>query len=516
MKEGMPKLAGRLQPAALLLLLLCAGAARGSDPTPAFPGAQGFGAFAVGGRGGDVYHVTQLGDAGAGSLRHGIESAPGARTIVFEVGGTIDLSSPLLIQTSNLSVAGQTAPGGIGTRGYPVVVSGASDVVIRYMRFRTGDINAQGSGGRPSRGNGDLPGDAADALSVADSERVMIDHVSTSWSMDETLSVTRSADVSVQHSIVSESLHDSYHSEGPHGFGSLLRGKGSGGYTFFGNLYAHHYLRSPAVGGEQDPPPGQPRGGLDIDFTNNVVYDWGLAASHTVEGLGELRLSYVSNVLVAGPSSICVTCAFVVVDPLPDDELSIFRSGNSIDSDRDGIFDPEPLPAGAFVGSFTLVAEPFDFERPPLEVLSASAAFWRVVRGAGASLARDAVDGRVIEQLREQTGGLIDSQDEVGGWPSDPPPQAPPPDEDRDGMADAWESRHDLDPGDASDRNGFELSPSYTNLEVYLQQLAGDPTPRGPLPVPATAPWSRALLGALLLAWIIHEALCARGRGFHQ
>jgi hypothetical protein len=133
----MPKLARRLQPAALLLLLLCAGAARGSDPTPAFPGAQGFGAFAAGGRGGDVYHVTQLGDAGAGSLRHGIEIAPGARTIVFEVGGTIDLSSPLLIQTSNLSVAGQTAPGGIGTRGYPVIASYTNLEV--YLQQLAGD-----------------------------------------------------------------------------------------------------------------------------------------------------------------------------------------------------------------------------------------------------------------------------------------------------------------------------------------------------------------------------------------
>lgn len=482
--------------AALPLLPLCAAAAADADPTPAFPGAQGFGAFAAGGRGGDVYHVTQIGDGGAGSLRFGIENAAGPRTIVFEVGGTIDLSAPLAIQTSELTIAGQTAPGGIGTRGYPVTVTGASDVVIRHMRFRTGDINAQATGGKPSRGNGDLPGDAADALSVADAERVIIDHVSTSWGMDETLSVTRSSHVTVQHSIVSESLYDSYHPEGPHGAGSLLRGDGRGGYTFLGNLYAHHFLRSPAVGGEQDPPPGQPRGGLDIDFANNVVYDWGLVPSHTVEGLGVLRLSYVANAVVAGRNSLLPNCAFAVFDPLPDDELSIFRSDNWMDSDGDGVFDPEPMPADAFAGEFTPVAEPFAFERPPLQLLTAQAAFERVAGHVGASLHRDAVDARVIDQLLQQTGRLIDSQDEVGGWPADPEPRDPPEDGDRDGMADAWESRRGLDPGDPSDRNGLELGAPYTNLEVYLDELA---QPR-PAALPAASSPARAALAALLVA----------------
>ncbi|MCI0856672.1 MAG: hypothetical protein J4N98_08275, partial [Chloroflexi bacterium] len=147
---------------------------------PAFPGALGFGALATGGRGGDVYHVTHFGDSGAGSLRDAIQSASGPRTVVFEVGGTIELSRPLVINRSSLTIAGQTAPGGIGTRGYPVNVSGVSDVVIRYMRFRTGDVNAEAVGDKPARGNGDLVGDAADALSIGGSQRVIIDHVSAS------------------------------------------------------------------------------------------------------------------------------------------------------------------------------------------------------------------------------------------------------------------------------------------------------------------------------------------------
>jgi len=495
----MHKLVQSWRPIVALLLWLYAGAARGTEPLPAFPGAQGFGASATGGRGGDVYHVTHLADAGIGSLRHAIASATGPRTIVFEVGGTVDLGSPLVIGAPNLTIAGQTAPGGIGTRGYPVIVSGASDVVIRFMRFRTGDINAQGAGGKPGRGNGDLSGDAADALSVGNSQRVIIDHVSTSWSMDETLSVTRSADVTVQHSIVSEALHDSYHPEGPHGYGSLLRGQGTGGYTFLGNLYAHHYLRSPAVGGEQDPPPGQQRGGLDIDFANNVVYDWGIFASHTVEGLGELRLSYVSNLVVAGPSAaVCASCAFVVVNPpLPEDDLSIFQSGNLLDSARDGVLAPEPMPADAFIGELTLVTEPFAFDRPALQLLSAGAAYLRALRQVGASRPRDAVDDRIIQQLLAQTGSVIDSQDDVGGWPADPAPEPPPQDDDRDGMADAWEIQHGLSPDDAADRNGYDLSSAYTNLEVYLQELAE--TESEPAALPAAAPWARALLGILLM-----------------
>ncbi|NIR61542.1 MAG: hypothetical protein GWO02_19645, partial [Gammaproteobacteria bacterium] len=138
--------------------------AKGSaPPLTAFPGAVGFGAEAVGGRGGDVYHVTTLADAGPGSLREAIASADGPRTVVFEVGGTIDLASPLTVRTSRLTLAGQTAPGGIGLRGYPLQIVDATDVIVRYLRVRTSDIHARGLPGKPGNGNGDLPGDAGDA-----------------------------------------------------------------------------------------------------------------------------------------------------------------------------------------------------------------------------------------------------------------------------------------------------------------------------------------------------------------
>jgi len=481
----------------LLAGMLPSGAARA---LPSFPGAVGFGSAASGGRGGDVYHVTHLGDSGPGSLRDAIATASGPRTVVFEVSGTIDLTSPLLISASELTLAGQTSPGGIGTRGYPVQVNGAHDVVIRYMRFRTGDLNSAAAAGKPARGNGDLSGDAADALTISHSERIVVDHVSASWGMDETLSVTLSSEVTVQHSIVSESLDDSYHPEGAHGYGSLLRGKGEGGYSFVGNLYAHHVLRSPSVGGEQEPPPGQERGGLDFEFVNNAVFDWRLLPGHTVEGLGTLRMAYRNNVFVAGPSTaFCASCAFYAIDVVAEDDLQIHQSGNLIDGDRNGSFGPVPATIAAFGGGpFTEVLTPFAFARPEFEALDAGAAYLHVIARAGASLPRDAIDHRILQQLASQTGAIIDSQDDVGGWPEPPPAPEPPLDLDRDGMSDAWELLRGLDPNDPVDRNALDLDPDYTNLEVYLAELA-DSAPARPVPSFAGV-WSRALLFAAFCA----------------
>ena len=451
----------------------------GSTSVPlAFPGAHGFGAISSGGRGGDVYHVTTLADGGPGSLREGIATAANARTIVFEIGGTIDLESTLVIKASKLTIAGQTAPGGIGVRGYPTRIQNAEDIVIRYMRFRTGDINAAPVPlDKPvGNGNADLLGDAADALSVTDSNSVIIDHCSASWGMDETLSVTRSNNVTVQHSIVSEGLQDSFYPEGSHSQGSLLRGQGGdGGYTFFGNIYAHNWLRNPAFGGEDDPISSTPRAGLDLDFDNNVIYNWGLAPVHTVSGQGRVRVNFRSNVLIAGPSTVlCQQCAFVYVDRQDDDELSIYQNGNLFDFNQDGVLSLFPVSELSFIDddemplTMTLVDQPFDFPRRSPKVWPARVAFLKAILRAGASLSRDKIDWRIILEVLKQSGGIIDSQDEVGGWPLYHSQRAAPVDLDRDGMADEWECCRGLDSADVDDRNGFDLNPIFTNLEVYL------------------------------------------------
>ncbi|HEY3394415.1 MAG TPA: hypothetical protein VGK58_17000, partial [Lacipirellulaceae bacterium] len=266
---------------------------------PAFRGAVGQGAAATGGRGGDVYHVTNLLDYRSdseqkieGSLRHAIRSASGARTIVFDVGGAIQLRETLEIRKNNLTIAGQTAPGGITVWGYPVEISGAADVVVRYLRVRVGDFNVRASGTQTKagveaelQGAKDLDPRSANGLDIGRANRVIVDHVSVAWGLDETLSVTRSRDVTVQNSIISESLNESFHPKGSHGYGSLLRGEltpadqeaGVGGYTFYQNLWAHHRARNPSIGGQQRLDDGQAEAGrrrTDVNLVNNVVYNW--------------------------------------------------------------------------------------------------------------------------------------------------------------------------------------------------------------------------------------------------
>lgn len=436
----------------------------------AFPGAVGFGAESVGGRGGDVFHVTTLADGGPGSLREGIESASGPRTIVFEVAGTIDLASPLrIVEKSNLTIAGQTSPGGVTTRGYPVEVVRSSHVVLRHLRLRPGDIHARSIPGKPGRGNADLGGSSADALSILDSENMIVDHVSASWSMDETLSVTKSKFVTVQHSIISESLNDSFHPEGLHGYGSLVRGTGEEGYTFYKNLWAHHERRSPSLGGQQDPPPpGVPGAGLDVDLVGNVIYDWGFLPTHTVSDPYQLRINLKGNTWIAKTSGLCA-CAFFQIEGTAE-EVIVHRRGNRVDLDRNGTSDLRAFGPADFFGGVTWKRGPFRFDRKRASARSTDGSLRRLLRSVGASLWRDAVDARVVEQVEQRTGGLIDSQDDVGGWPEIAVVGPPVEDLDRDGIGDAWERRHGLDPSNADDRNGFDLRRSFTNLEVYLHQ----------------------------------------------
>jgi hypothetical protein len=482
---------------------------------PAFPGAVGQGAAASGGRGGDVYHVINLLDYSSdkdepkiqGSLRHAIESAAGPRTIVFDVGGAIKLHSRLEIHKSNLTIAGQTAPSGITVWGYPVDVSKASDVVVRYLRVRTGDFNAKapaGSAAAAAGGNGakDLDASSANGLDIGRSNRVIVDHVSAAWGMDETLSVTLSRNVTVQHSIIAESLNRSFHPKGPHGYGTLIRGElteddqksGAGGYTFFGNLWAQHRARNPSIGGQQRLEPGQAeseRHRTDVNLVNNVAYGWGDQPTHRSD-LGEVRINFVGNYYVNGPAK---KSDYIFNEGNPGRTL-LFQQGNMHDADQDSDHDGTLVGlAGDVRRTFhqfdrqdTLTGpahgEPFNFfESVAKHVLAAEEAYARVVQSCGASLSRDAIDSRIVESLIHRTGIPIDSQqlyrDSQGvlAGIDDLPAEKRPDgfDTDGDGMPNAFETEHGLNPDDPADGKSATLNDmGYTNLEVYLNGLVDD------------------------------------------
>ncbi len=435
-------------PVILSLLLIGSGigplAAQPGPLLPAFPGAEGFGAFAVGGRGGDVYHVTNLNDSGPESLRNGIQTATGPRTIVFDVSGTIELQSLLRVDKPFLTLAGQTAPGdGISVANWTTSIRNTHDVIVRYMRFRPGDIKC--------------PKIQDDSLNVFRATDVIIDHVSGSWSIDETLSVTEADRVTVQWSLITESLNNSCHQKGPHGYGSLIA-YGNGGVTYHHNLYAHHVSRMPRPGSE-----------IRFDFVNNVLYNWGSKAGYTGANPDSPRINYIGNYAIAGPSTPASRLMNVFQGGGTDTQ--IYQTGNSIDGNRNGIRDGVDTGWAMFNGSYTPVENRFDY--PAIQTDDAPTAYERVLAGAGASRVRDAVDLRVLEDVVNETGGIIDSQSQVGGWPalqSLPPPL----DTDQDGMPDSWEILFGLDPTNPEDRNGDFSGDGYTNLEKYLNGLVGE------------------------------------------
>lgn len=431
----------------LLASLLASAVVPAAQALPAFPGAEGFGAQASGGRGGEVVYVTNLDDSGSGSLRaavSGWSSSP--KMVLFKVGGTIELSGPLRIANSNITIAGQSAPGdGITLRGSPLEISG-SNLIIRHIRVR--------------HGNERLSGD--DAISIMDGARnIILDHVSASWSVDEALSPSGDIrDITIQWCMISESLNNAGHKKGAHGYGSLLRA--TGGISLHHNLWAHHRGRSPRFGDNYG------RGKPVFDFRNNVIYDWGSYATGTVDG--DISVNYVGNYLKPGPSTQKLQP--ITLTRFADKATRFHLAGNVVEDH------PEySEAAGNFIGpesnnppaDITLVATPFT--APALTTQSAAQAYALVLKKAGSTIPRrDVVDLRVIEQVKAGGGGLIDSQDQVGGWPALKSAPAPL-DSDADGIPDEWELGHGLDPQNPKD--GARVTDSgYTQLELYLNSLA--------------------------------------------
>lgn len=438
-----------LNTASVLVLVVQPCVTDASTAITAFPGAEGAGRFALGGRGGRVFVVTSLADAGPGTLRAAID-AEGPRNIVFAVSGTIRLNSPLKIRNSRVTIAGQTAPGDGITLANQTLEVAADDVIVRFIRVRLGD---------ESRTQGD-------AISITKGRRIILDHVSASWSVDETLSVSANYkeqdqgfyDVTVQWSIIAESLRSAGHAKGNHGYGSLVRGGRGARISFHHNLWANHMARMPRPG-NYDGPEIDKEGPL-FDFRSNVFYNWGGShAGYNADKATLARYNFIDNAYVPGPDTKG-RVAFKESNVL----AKAWFAGNSMD----GVIpaDPWSLVEGANRPGYKLAA-PIDVA--PVAPDSAARAYSRVLAGAGASKVRDTVDKRIINGVRSRTGRIIDSQTEVGGWPelrSFPAPQ----DGDGDGMPDSWEQAHKLDPY-RDDGAQDDDSDGWTNLEEYLNSL---------------------------------------------
>jgi Domain of unknown function (DUF4082) len=455
-----------------------------ADQLKAFACAQGFGANAKGGRGGDVYHVTKLSDNGSvGTLRYGIEKAKGSRTIVFDVGGIIHLKAILNITTDNMTIAGQTAPGGgITLAGSRFGITRSSNVIVRYMRFRIGDYNARyGKWGAPDKGpiigngNKHMYGEGGDALIVFKSDNVILDHVSASWGMDETVDLAQSTNITFQHSIISETFLNSFHFKGKHSRGIIINGgasakelaRGRGGVTFYQNLLANNNVRNPVLSTVQ----GENSKFLGVDFANNVVYNWGEESGHP--GKTRHKMNFVNNYLIAGPSTQKKNLKTAMRKSKSyGGVFYIYQSGNYMDTDKDPKHDGKPVGREAFprFKSNEYVSKPFPW--PAIDkVYSAEGAYQNILSNVGASIVRDNVDTRIIKEVKTRTGKIIDSQKDVGGLKPLAKGKAPV-DTDRDGMPDNWEIANGLEPKNALDRNRTNLSnDGYTNLEVYLDSI---------------------------------------------
>jgi hypothetical protein len=288
---------------------------------------------------------------------------------------------------------------------------------------------------------------------------VIVDHVSASWSVDETLSVTESDKVTVQWSLITESMKNSCHIKGAHGYGSLIR-YGSGLISYHHNLYAHHDSRNPRLGDN-----------IGLDFVNNLVYDWGSEAGYSGDNTeGTPRLNYVGNYLVAGPStpSSKRNRAFNGGST----STQIYQSNNAIDSNLNGAHDGQDTQWSMFIGSYTR-QQPGRFSFAQVATDDAPTAYERVLNLAGHSLVRDAVDTRIISEVRNEGGHHIDSENQVGGWPA-LNSLTPPVDTDQDGIPDAWENDHGLNALDPADGAAITTT-GYSNLELYLNDLVPFP-----------------------------------------
>jgi len=424
----------------------------------AFPGAEGYGRFAAGGRGGRVIEVTNLDDSGPGSLRAAVE-AEGPRTVVFRVGGTIKLASKLVVRNPYLTVAGQTAPGdGICIRGYTFGCLGTHDVILRYVRIRVGDearLTMDGTG-------------------FASTDHAIFDHCSISWSIDEAVSSRGAGNITLQRCLVAEALNIANHAKYEPGKGhSFAASIGGNVGSFHHNLLAHCAGRNWSLAGALDR--GNHFAGF-LDIRNNVVFNW----QHRTTDGGAKAVNFVNNFYIPGPA----TRIFHLVKPdagKPGDRQQYFIAGNVMEGRPQ--YDADNWSTGGVVVDAGLLREiklAAPFCEPHVATHSAREAYESVLADVGANFPRlDAIDQRIIEDVKGRkataTGskgrvsGIIDTQADVGGWP-ELKGGTPPLDSDHDGLPDDWELARGLDPRDPADGNRIGDG-GYTQLEIYQSGL---------------------------------------------
>ena len=444
---------------------------------------QGGGVGVTGGDGGTIYRVTRLDDAKnpdtglpmVGTLRYAINQV-GARRILFSVSGTIYLEKePLRIKTGNITIDGQSAPGdGICIANQPLIVDGASNVIIRFIRIRLGDKSNTES----------------DALSVNDATDVLLDHLSCSWSVDECVSCYGNTNFTMQYCIISESLRESVHGKGKHGYGGIWGGTNA---TFHHNLLAHHESRNPRF--DHDYVNAKCAG--PIDYVNNVIYNWGSNSAYggegSTKGAGGRHINMVNNYYKYGPAT---SKKSRIVQPTTKcDKNCIASLGGTVDPGKfyiigNYVYGNAAVTADNWQGVNPDEANKLDQCRAEMRWTeglttmtneqTAEDAYETVLAKAGCSLRRDAVDMRIVEEVRKgiytykgckgSTNGLIDSQEDVGGWP-ELKSEAKPVDTDFDGIPDDWETKYNSDPLNPADAREITLVTNHTNLDVYMCYL---------------------------------------------
>ena len=415
---------------------------------PAFPGAEGFGSKTAGGRGGKIIEVTNLYPAGPGSFLAACE-ATGSRIIVFRTGGIIKITKPITIRSPYITIAGQTAPGdGICIQGAGINIA-THDVIVRGMRVRVGD---DPSGPGP---------DGRDGITISNEKvppyNIIIDHCSVSWAIDENISTWNPChDITIQWCITSEALDSSLHSKGPHSKGMLI-GPGAERISIHHNLFAHNVERNPLISVD-----------TESELVNNVVYNWksrGLNLGNCYPEHAE-KSNVLANYFKKGPNSnnLSFQISNCWVNAL------VYVKGN-IGPGRTADSGDEWALVRNDVGTQIRVNSPV-IESLIQTIHPVNTTYDLVLEKAGAIIPkRDVIDNRIINDVKNSTGKIINSQIDNGGWPIYDP-GIPPLDSDKDGMPDEWEIAHGLDPNNPADRHLTSLSPEgYTNIEVYINGL---------------------------------------------